>query len=252
VLAAFGPLVFAQGPATDQVTIKVTDQTSAPIPNARIRVVPGPDHPPAPMETGATGELALQLKPGGYALFTSAQGFKSDIRHIEIRTSPAGTVVPLVLKVMSGGGPVVVVSEEEARKQAQSLFLYAMPYRGDWQITQKEFAAMPQTRVEIRNLETGATERYGGVRISDLLTLAGAPMDDASIDIATRSYLKANEAVFSLAELAPGLHEGEILVADSLNGLPLDSAHGPFMLVVSADRRRIRWVRNLRRIVLYP
>lgn len=249
---AFCMFLHAQTPATVQVVIKVTDQTGAPIPKAHIRLVPPPDRPPAAMETGQTGELTLQLKPGGRALFTSAQGFKSDVRHIEVAGSQNGNVIPVMLHVGSFGGPVVVLSEEEAAKYARQLFLSAMPYHKDWSIRPDEFAAMAHINVVVRNPETHTQERYGGVRMSDLLAQAGAPIDDASIDIAVRSYVTANDEVFSLAELMPGLHEGEILVADSVDGHPLAAADGPFMLVVSADKRRVRWVKRLQWIKLHP
>ena len=38
---------------------------------------------------------------------------------------------------------------------------------------------------------------------------------------------------------------GEVIVADTMNGQPLDAKSGPFKLVVTEDKRPARWVRNL-------
>jgi hypothetical protein len=34
--------------------------------------------------------------------------------------------------------------------------------------------------------------------------------------------------VFSLAELDPGIRDSDVIVADTLDGTPLDAKHGPF------------------------
>ena len=52
-------------------------------------------------------------------------------------------------------------------------------------------------------------------------------------------------AVIALAEVDPSFHSGEVIVADTMNGQPLDAKSGPFKLVVTEDKRPARWVRNL-------
>ena len=52
-------------------------------------------------------------------------------------------------------------------------------------------------------------------------------------------------AVLALAEIDPSFHPGEVLVADAMNGKPLDAHSGPFKLVVTEDKRPARSVRNL-------
>ena len=58
--------------------------------------------------------------------------------------------------------------------------------------------------------------------------------------------------MLSLAEAEPGFHPGAVLVADTLDGKPLDTKEGPLKLVVQEDTRPARWVRNLTRIELKP
>ena len=56
--------------------------------------------------------------------------------------------------------------------------------------------------------------------------------------------------VFSIAEIDPEFHPGETIVADQMNGQPLDEKSGPFKLVASEDKRPARWVRNLTTLAL--
>ena len=60
------------------------------------------------------------------------------------------------------------------------------------------------------------------------------------------------EAVLSLAEIDPAFHPGDVLVADSMNGKPLDEHDGPLKLLVTEDKRPARAVRNLTTIQLTP
>jgi hypothetical protein len=241
----------AQPGSTVRVTIKVADQSGAGIAGAHVRVVPPPDAPPATMETDNKGELPLNLKLGGHGIFVSAQGFKSSIQHIEVRPAAEAQVFPLELRLADTFSPMVI-SEEEAAERARELFLSAMPYHADWWIKPVEFKAMRHTSVTITNPATGKKESYSGVRLSDLLVLAGAPLGDEFYGLALSTYVAADDVVFSLGELEPGLLTGEVLIADSKDGHSLVPPVGPFMLVVSADIPRARWVKHLRTITMHP
>ena len=58
------------------------------------------------------------------------------------------------------------------------------------------------------------------------------------------------KVVFALAELDSGITNSEILVADTVDGAPIDAKRGPFRLVVPHDKRPARWVRMLRSITV--
>ncbi len=51
--------------------------------------------------------------------------------------------------------------------------------------------------------------------------------------------------MFSLAEVDPSFHAGDVLVADTMDGKALDARSGPWKLVVTEDKRPARGVRNL-------
>lgn len=241
----------AQTGPTAPVIIKVADQSGAGIRGANVRVVPSPDPPHGAAETDNKGELPLNLKVGGHGVFVSAQGFKSTVEHIEVRPAAEAQVIPIELRVADSGSPVVI-SEEEAAERERELFLSAMPYHADWWIKQNEFKAMPHLSVTVTDPATGKKETYSGVRLRDLLILAGAPLGREFYGLALRTYISADDVVFSLGELEPSLEGGEVLIADSKEGHPLGASEGPFMLVVSADIPRARWVKHLRAMTLHP
>jgi hypothetical protein len=113
-----------------------------------------------------------------------------------------------------------------------------------------ELKAMTHTTVTIHNSHTNADETYSGVRVSDLLAKLGAPLGNELRGKALASYIVATgsdgyKAVLALGEIDPSFHPGEVLVADTMDGKPLDAHSGPFKLVVSEDKRPARSVRNL-------
>jgi hypothetical protein len=241
----------AQTDATAPVIIKVADQSGAGIAGAHVRVIPSPVAAPAMTETDKNGELPLNLKVGGHGIFVCAQGFKPSTEHIEVRSAAEAQVIPIELRIGDMFSPVVI-SEEEAAERARELFLSAMPYHADWWIKPGEFKAMPHISVSITDPATGKTESYSGVRLADLLMLAGAPLGAEFHGVALRTYVSADDVVFSLGELEPGAQSGEVLIADAKDGHPLAPPDGPFMLVVSTDRARTRWVKHLQTIKMHP
>jgi len=91
--------------------------------------------------------------------------------------------------------------------------------------------------------------------LPDLLTKVGAPLGNDLRGKALANYIVATgsdgyQAVIALGEVDPGFHPGEVLVADSMNGKPLDEHNGPFKLVVTEDKRPARSVRKLTTIEL--
>jgi hypothetical protein len=113
-----------------------------------------------------------------------------------------------------------------------------------------ELKAMSHISVTIHNSHTNADEIYSGVRLSDLLAKLGAPLGNELRGKALATYIVATgsdgyKVVLALGEVDPSFHPGEVLVADMLDGKPLDAHSGPFKLVVTGDKRPARSVRNL-------
>jgi hypothetical protein len=113
-----------------------------------------------------------------------------------------------------------------------------------------ELKALSHISVTIHNSHTNADETYFGVRLSDLLAKMGAPLGGELRGKALAHYIVATgsdgyKAVIALGEADPSFHPAEVLVADTMDGKPLDAHSGPFKLVVSEDKRPARSVRNL-------
>jgi hypothetical protein len=116
-----------------------------------------------------------------------------------------------------------------------------------------DLQALPHITLTMHNPHTNADETYSGVRLADLLLKAGAPLGKDLHGEALANYVVAGgsdgyKAVLALGEIDPGFHPGEVIVADAMDGKPLDAHSGPFKLVVTEDKRPARSVRNLVRI----
>jgi hypothetical protein len=228
------------------VEIRVTDQTGARVAGAGVRVAPVAEGGPGKMETDAKGELALQLRPGGYAVVVLGAGFEMLATHLDVKGGEEAQVFPLVLQVAKPGGPVTVL----AKPEKDVLGLSVAPFAEKFQITAEELRGMPRTTVTVHNSHSNADEKYEGVLLADLLTKYGAPLGKELRGAAMADYVVATgsdgyKAVLALAEVDPGFHPGEVLVADTMDGKALDEHAGPFRLVVAEDRRPARGVRNL-------
>jgi hypothetical protein len=117
-----------------------------------------------------------------------------------------------------------------------------------------ELAAMPQKSVKVHNAHSNADESYSGVPLSDLLAKAGFVADKTTQHKLLRSYIRAEGTdkfwvIYSLTEVEPTEHTGDVIVAISLDGHSL-GADGELKLISTDDKKPQRWVRNLSAIVL--
>jgi len=148
------------------------------------------------------------------------------------------------------------VPGSSATAQAKDeLRISAHPYHEDLVLKVTDLKSMPRSTVAVHNEHSKADETYSGVRLADVLAKMAAPLGKDLRGAALSGYLVATGsdgyvAVLALAEVDPTFHSGEVLVADTMNGAPLDGKSGPFKLVVTEDKRPARWVRNLVSIAL--
>jgi hypothetical protein len=131
----------------------------------------------------------------------------------------------------------------------------ATPPHDPLRLTATDLKALPHTSVTLHNAHTHEDETYSGVRLVDLLGKMGAPLGSDLRGKALANYVVATgsdgyKAVLALGEVDPSFHPGEIIVADTMDGKPLDAHSGPFKLVVTEDKRPARSVRNLTTIEL--
>ena len=118
-----------------------------------------------------------------------------------------------------------------------------------------DLKSLAHITVTIHNPHSNADETYSGVSLSELLAKVGAPIGSDLRGKALADYVVATgsdgyRTVLALGEVDPAFHSGEVIVADAMNGKPLDDHSGPMKLVVTEDKRPARSVRNLVKIEL--
>jgi hypothetical protein len=116
-------------------------------------------------------------------------------------------------------------------------------------LSPEDLAALPHKSVVVFNAHTKANETYSGVALADLLSKAGVPLGE---NVRGKLFMTGIVAegtdnygvLYSLAEVDPSIHTGDVIVADMLDGKKLDK-DGAFKMVSTEDKRPARWVRNL-------
>jgi hypothetical protein len=150
----------------------------------------------------------------------------------------------LLASALSGQQAATTPAVENSR-----LLLTAESSHASVALSPAEFRALPHVTITARNSHTNAAEIYSGVPLATLLEKLNAPLGKELHGEAMTSFVIATgsdgySVVFSLAEVDPSFHEGQVIVADSRDGQPLGK-NGPFQLIVSDDKRPARWVHNL-------
>jgi hypothetical protein len=153
--------------------------------------------------------------------------------------------------MLSGLRPAVFAQQmEHSAPSVPSTQLTIRTYDGKTlTLSPSDLAALPHKSVAVFNAHSKANETYSGVPLADLLSKVGVPLGESVrgklfligiVAQGTDSY----GVLYSLAEVDPAIHTGDVIVADTLDGQKLDK-DGAFKMVSSEERRPARWVRNL-------
>ncbi|HET7779519.1 MAG TPA: molybdopterin-dependent oxidoreductase [Rudaea sp.] len=107
---------------------------------------------------------------------------------------------------------------------------------------------LPRQQVEASAHDVSGT--WEGVLLADILRAAGAAMGDElrgkNLSLYVRVTAADNyHAVFSLAELDPGIGGAKVIVADHRDGKLLDAKEGPLRVIAAGEKRPARWVRQV-------
>lgn len=128
LLASIHPFASAQAaPVAGRVTIKVLDPTGAPIPHARMRIVPYPLALSLKLETSSEGVVDVPLSPGPYEIFVQANGFKPASQKFEVA---ANTSQMVTFALRLGEGSLVFLTstrspdEQEVWQLENALWKY--------------------------------------------------------------------------------------------------------------------------------
>lgn len=98
--------------------------------------------------------------------------------------------------------------------------------------------------------EGDRTVTYEGVRLGEVIRSCGVPqgkelrkawMSQCALVRASDGYRVA----FALPELDPAFTNTPVLLADRVDGAPINDSDGPFKIIVPNETRRARWVRGV-------
>jgi len=115
-------------------------------------------------------------------------------------------------------------------------------------VSASDIAGMPHQKLSAD--EHGKSVDFEGVPLRLVLEKAGVVFDGAMHSKKLTSYLLVEAAdgyrvIFAMAELDPAFTDRVILLADRVDGHPLDNKEGPLRLVVPGEKRMARWVRQV-------
>ncbi len=153
--------------------------------------------------------------------------------------------------LLCGGEPALVAQQmEHMAPSAPSTRLTLHTYDGkSLTLTPEEFAGLPHKSVTVFNAHTKVNETYSGVPVVDLLSKVGVPLGESvrgklfMIGIVAGG-MDGYSVLYSLGEVDPSIHTGDVMVADMLDGQKI-AKDGAFKMVATEEKRPARWVRNL-------
>jgi len=193
--------------------------------------------------------VALRV-PGKYAILCDCNRARYNVR-MRRRRAAFPTAALAALMLFSG---IVAISaqqmEHHSRPAIPSTHLTIQGLDGSSiTMSPEEFAALPHHTVSVFNAHSKVNEKYSGVPLTELLARVGVPLGEkvqgklfltGIIAAGTDGY----QVLYSLAEVDPSIHTGEVIVADSVDDHKLDK-DGAFKIVSTEEKRPARWVRNL-------
>ena len=167
-----------------------------------------------------------------------------------MRRSSAFAIPALAFALLAGQLALVAQQMEHSAPSTPSTQLTIKTYEGKaLNFSPNELAALPHKQVAVFNAHSKANETYSGVPLADLLSKAGVPLGESvrgklfMIGIVAEG-MDNYSVLYSLAEVDPSIHTGDVIVADMLDGQKLGK-DGAFKMVSSEEKRPARWVRNL-------
>jgi hypothetical protein len=116
-------------------------------------------------------------------------------------------------------------------------------------LTPADFKALPHVEVKVHNTHNNQDETYSGVPVKELLALVvpaegeGAKVSP-NVQIVVAGATDNFHVALTLCDTNPDCRSGQAIVADALDGKPLEK-DGAFKLVLTEDKRPARWARNL-------
>ena len=162
----------------------------------------------------------------------------------------ARTSLVIVLLALSVHHSAARMQEPPAAKEPTGVLLRVegeVPQR--LELTASTLAKMQRLTVRAKD-HNGQEATFEGVPLVDVLKAAGVKFGTDLRGPALATYLLVEaadgyKAVFALPELDPASTDRVVLLADRREGKPLSAREGPLRIVVPAEKRQSRWVRQV-------
>lgn len=150
-----------------------------------------------------------------------------------------------VAKVRDVLALMVIAVSAPAVAAAQSLTLQGLA-GAPVAITTQELKALPHRTVTVA--VHGLSGAYSGPPLAALLAKVDAPQGEslhgpAMSDIVVVRACDGYRVVLTLPDIDPAFLDQAVILADSVDGHPLDAHEGPFRLIVEGDKRAARSAR---------
>jgi hypothetical protein len=121
-------------------------------------------------------------------------------------------------------------------------------------VTAEVWEKLPRATVSVPRPEGGET-KYTGVALAEVLKLVNAPLGQElrGKNLAKYVLVKAADGyrvVFSLTEVDTESTGQVVLLADRRDDRPLDAKEGPYRIVLPAEKKHARWVRQVTTIAV--
>lgn len=136
-----------------------------------------------------------------------------------------------------------------AKPVTQSAILVEAPGTKALSLTAADIAKLP--RKEVRGKDHDGKESvYSGVEVREVLKLAGVKFGRELRGAGVTQYLVVEaadgyKAVFALPELDLEFTVEVVILADTQDGKPLSEKDGKYQVIVPAEKRHARWVRQV-------
>jgi hypothetical protein len=161
--------------------------------------------------------------------------------------------MPITLQPQTAAGSMAAMDAKPPAPISTSLTLTVAGKATTFAVA--DLQAMPQKTVKVHNAHNNSDESYTGVALGDLLAKAGFATSKETQRTMLRSYLQAAGTdkyfvLYSVTEIEPSEHIGDVIVATSMNDGKSLGADGNFKLVSTEDKKPQRWVRNLAAITM--
>ncbi len=147
---------------------------------------------------------------------------------------------------------VLTLSVIAINGQAQTVLTISGEVTKPLTLQATDLKAMPHTDVTGKDRD-GKEHRYSGVPLVDLLKQAGATLGGELRGENLMKYVVVRaidgyEVLFTLPEIDPEYATRTILLADSVDGMPLPAGVGPYRVVVPGEKKPARWIREVKTI----